>query len=233
MYAASLDLPFNQVLGFAFIVPFKKGDKIVAQFQIGYKGFIQLAQRSGLFKSINSTPIYKGQIVKNNPLDGFEFDFNVNSEELIGYAAKFVLLNGFESIQYMTIEEIKKHSSKYSNTYRSGKGFWIENFDAMARKTVLKLLLSRYAPLSIDMQKAVIADQSVITDSEFDYVDNKTLSEKVEQHLTKEDERLILLIQDCKKVTELIKYRKHVRNNPKLKDIYNNQVREINSNIGK
>lgn len=124
--AATLDLPLNQNLGFAYIVPYstkvkgKNGQpdtwKDVAQFQLGYKGFIQLAQRSGQFKSIYASPIYKGQIVKEDPLEGYEFDFTKKGDELIGYAAKFKLLNGFEATLYMTVEQLKKHGRQYSQT---------------------------------------------------------------------------------------------------------------------
>lgn len=174
--AATLDLPLNQNLGFAYIVPYNDKDKgQVAQFQLGYKGFIQLAQRSGQFKSIYASPIYQGQVVSENPLEGYEFDFTKKSEELIGYAARFKLINGYEATLYMTIEQLKKHGAQYSQSFKKGFGLWKDNFDAMASKTVLKLLLSKYAPLSVDMQKAIVADQAVIHDAETEdvtYVDN-------------------------------------------------------------
>lgn len=171
--AAALDLPINQNLGFAYIVPY--GGK--AQFQIGWKGFIQLAQRSGQFKSINATPIYKGQLLGENPLTGeYTFDFTVaKSGDAVGYAAYFRLLNGFEKIVYMSREEIIAHATKFSQTYKKGFGVWKDNFDAMALKTVTKLMLNKYAPLSTDMQTAVKADQAVINDAEdadFEYIDN-------------------------------------------------------------
>jgi recombination protein RecT len=208
--AATLDLPLNANLGFAYIVPYnqsykdEKGlwqKKQVAQFQMGYKGFIQLAQRSGQFKSIYSTPVYEGQIVEANPLDGYVFDFSKkDSDKVIGYAAKFKLLNGFESTWYMTIEQLKQHGGKYSKTFTNEKGLWNTDFDAMANKTVIKLLLSKFAPLSVDMQKAVISDQAVINDAEAEdvtYIDNEPIE------VDKEDERIRLLIDDCKTKKEL------------------------------
>ncbi|MFT3679471.1 MAG: recombinase RecT [Ferruginibacter sp.] len=175
--AATLDLPLNQNLGFAYIVPYKDKDKgQVAQFQLGYKGFIQLAQRSGQFKSIYAAAIYKGQILSEDPLNGYEFDFTKKSDELVGYAAKFKLINGYEATLYMSIDQLKKHGTQYSQSFKKGFGLWKDNFDAMASKTVLKLLLSKFAPLSVDMQKAIVADQAVIHDAETEdvtYVDNE------------------------------------------------------------
>jgi len=169
LMAATLDLPVNPNLGFAYIIPYGQQ----AQFQVGYKGLIQLALRSGQFKTISVTPVYEGQIKQQNPLTGFEFDWsNKQSDKVVGYAAYFSLINGFEKTMYMTTEEIQAHGKRFSKTY--GNGVWKTDFDAMAQKTCLKLLLSKYAPLSIEMQKAVIADQSIIRDTEtmdVEYID--------------------------------------------------------------
>ena len=210
--AATLNLPLNNNLGFAYIIPYnnKQPDgtfKTVAQFQIGYKGFIQLAQRSGQFKSINAAPIYKGQIKNENALDGYEFDFTVKSDELVGYAAKFKLINGYEAVLFMTVEQLKKHGGKYSKTFTQKFGLWTTDFDAMAQKTVLKLLLAKYAPLSIDMQKAVMTDQSMIVNADeekFIYIDNE------ETVIDKEAERAVLMINDCKSVNELMKIKEQL-----------------------
>ena len=210
--AATLNLPLNNNLGFAYIIPYnnKQPDgtfKTVAQFQIGYKGFIQLAQRSGQFKSINAAPIYKGQIKNENALDGYEFDFTVKSDELVGYAAKFKLINGYEAVLFMTVEQLKKHGGKYSKTFTQTFGLWTTDFDAMAQKTVLKLLLAKYAPLSIDMQKAVMTDQSMIVNADeekFIYIDNE------ETVIDKEAERAVLMINDCKSVNELMKIKEQL-----------------------
>lgn len=211
--AATLDLPLNNNLGFAYIVPYNNrqpdgSTKTVAQFQMGYKGFIQLAQRSGQFKSIYAAPIYKGQIVSENPLEGYEFDFNVKSDILIGYAAKFKLLNGYEATMYMSIEQLKKHGSKYSKTFNNKGGLWNTDFDSMASKTVLKLLLSKFAPLSIDMQKAVITDQALINNAETEdvtYIDND------EPEIDKEAERVALMIQDATTIEQLLKIQPFVK----------------------
>jgi recombination protein RecT len=211
--AATLDLPLNNNLGFAYIVPYnnKQPDgstKVVAQFQMGYKGFIQLAQRSGQFKSIYASPIYQGQIISENPLEGYEFDFTVKSNVLIGYAAKFKLLNGYEATFYMSIDQLKAHGSKYSKTFGNKSGLWNTDFDAMASKTVLKLLLSKFAPLSIDMQRAVITDQAMINDAEtvdVTYVDND------EPKIDKEAERITLMINDATNMDQLMKLQPHIK----------------------
>jgi len=181
LVATTLDLPLNQNLGFAYIIPYKQKDSNgnyvdVAQFQIGYKGFIQLAQRSGQFLRINSAPIYEGQIVSADPLMGYVFDFSVKSEKLVGYAAYFKLLNGYEATLFMSVDELTKHGMKFSQTFKKGFGLWKTDFEGMARKTVIKLLLQRYAPMSIEMQKAEIADQSVINDADtldVSHIDNQ------------------------------------------------------------
>lgn len=181
MTAASLDLPINHNLGLAYIIPYNirqqdNSYKQVAQFQIGYKGFIQLALRSGQFKTISATPVYEGQLISEDPLKGFEFDWtNKASDEVIGYAAYFELINGFEKTYYMTKQELEKHGGKYSKTYSKKNSIWQEDFNAMATKTVIKLLLSKYGPMSIEMQRAQISDQGVIKDYEnldLDYADN-------------------------------------------------------------
>lgn len=165
MMAATLNLPVNANLGFAYIIPY--GDK--AQFQMGYKGFIQLAMRSGQFKTISSAPIYKDQIVSQNPLKGFEFDFTVlpdKDEKPVGYAAYIELMNGFNKTLYMTTQEVTAHGKKYSKTFNTGP--WKDDFETMALKTVIKLLLSKYAPLSVEMEQAVTADQGTINEIDTD-----------------------------------------------------------------
>lgn len=206
--AATLDLPINDNLGFAYIIPYNQRQpngtfKTVAQFQMGYKGFIQLAQRSGVFKTISSTPVYEGQLTEQNPLTGFKFDFTARkSGVVVGYAAYFQLMNGFEKVLFMTIDELKKHGQKYSKTFANKNGLWNNDFDAMASKTVIKLLLSKFAPLSVEMQRAVITDQAMINDEEGNdvtYLDNE------EPEVDKEAERVALMIEDCKTPEELNK----------------------------
>ena len=172
--SATLDLPINQNLGFAYIVPYKNRNWVhEAQFQMGYKGFIQLALRSGQFLTISATPVYEGQLIEENPLTGYVFDRKAKkSDVVVGYASYFKLLNGFEKTFYMTKSEIERHANLYSANYKKYQsGLWKDKFDEMATKTVIKLLLSKFAPLSVEMQKAVIADQGVLQDENFDEVD--------------------------------------------------------------
>lgn len=195
MMAATLDLPINNNLGFAYIVPYtkkvkntdKKGavtwtESTEAQFQLGYKGFIQLAQRSGQFKRINACAIYSEDTDESilNRLKSMIPKSPVGT--VVGYIGYFELLNGYEGHLSMTIDELKAHAMKFSQTYKSaetatetwkkGKSVWHEQFEAMATKTVLKLLLSKQAPLSIEMQRAVVADQAVIKDVSADGADD-------------------------------------------------------------
>lgn len=170
--AATLDLPIDPNLGFAYIVPYNDSkNKIkVAQFQMGYKGFIQLAQRSGQYKTINAIPLFENEIKKINRLTGeIELHEDIKpSTKVIGYVAYFRLLNGFEKALYMPREEIETHAKRYSQSYKSNKDWivkqslWTTDFDSMATKTVIKLLLSKYGPLSIEMQTAIQTDQAVI-----------------------------------------------------------------------
>lgn len=185
--AATLNLPINNALGFAYIVPFNnsKAGVVEAQFQIGYKGLIQLAMRSGQIKRLVTTEIYANQIISRNPIKGYEFDFDTQPEKhepAVGYYAYMELVNGFIAEAYMSVEDVKAHATRYSQTYKKGYGVWKDNFDAMAAKTVLKRLLTKYAPMSVEMQQAVIADQAVIHEipqggdilvsSDYSYVDN-------------------------------------------------------------
>lgn len=176
MMAATLDLPINSNLGFAYIIPYNDRDRgQIATFQLGYKAFIQLAQRSGQFKTISASPIWSEQIIEKDPLKGYVFDFTKKGDTIVGYAAYFSLLNGFEKTLYMDISELQAHGKKYSQTFKSGFGLWKDNFDAMASKTVIKLLLSKFAPLSVEMTKAIMADQSKVNDVEtmdVEYIDN-------------------------------------------------------------
>lgn len=175
--AATLDLPINPNLGFAYIIPYGNS----AQFQLGYKGIIQLAMRSGQYKTINVNEVYEGEIKKVNRFTG-EYEFGERtSDQIVGYMAYFKLTNGFEKYLYMTKEECEKHGKKYSQTYKRGTGLWSTEFDSMSRKTCLKMLLSKYGILSIDMQRAQLFDQAVvksnlaetnIDDAELSYEDN-------------------------------------------------------------
>lgn len=162
--AATLDLPINPNLGFAYIIP--RGGKYEqetgykrATFQMGYKGYIQLAMRSGQYKAINACEVYEGEIEKFHRIEGtFEFG-EKKSNKIIGYMAYFKLISGGEKYLYMSMEEMQAHALKYSGgNYKGGTKKWgITDFNSMAIKTVLKKLLSTYGILSISMQPMATA----------------------------------------------------------------------------
>ena len=187
--ATALNLPLENSLGMAYCIPYKDNKRgvTVAQFQLGYKGFKQLALRSGQFAVIpNATDVKEGELKSRNRLTGecvFEF---IEDEEkrakakTIGYASYFRLLCGAESTFYMSIEEMQAHATRYSQTYRSKTEYikksskWTTDFDDMAKKTVIKLNLSKNAPLSVEMQDAIRADQSVMYEAnKYEYTDNE------------------------------------------------------------
>jgi recombination protein RecT len=167
---------------------------------MGWRGFVQLAQRTGLYKTISVAAIYDGQLVSNDPLKGCEFDFSMlGNGKPIGYAAYFKLLSGYEATLYMSHSEVEAHGKKYSKTYNSGP--WKDNFEAMAKKTCLKLLLSRFAPLSVEIQMAVTLDQSKVNnDLQPEYIDNQD-AEFTE--VDKEYERAMELINAAESIKEL------------------------------
>lgn len=212
--AATLDLPLNNNLGFAYIIPYategeesyqddkgkmqvRRAKKYVAQFQMGYKGFKQLALRTGQFEAINQSDVREGELKERNRLTGkctFEWiqdETERLSKKVVGYVSYFRLHNGFSQTLYMTVEELTAHGMKYSQTMKKKYGRWVEDYNGMCLKTVIKLNLSKNAPLSIDMQMAQIVDQSVIKNPEtldVEYVDNDAKIEKP----TIEDLQLLL-----------------------------------------
>lgn len=230
--ATALDLPLDPNLGFAYLIPYNNTKKVKekqliankpgeepqlvevevkysvkeAQFQLGYRGFYQLAIRTGLFTTINVTDVRSGELGKKNFITG-EITFNDIDERekqpVIGYLSFFALKNGFTKMLYMSTEELKEHAEEYSQTYSSKTGWikassrWTIDFDAMARKTVLKLLLSKYAPLSIEMRgveqlkEAIRADQAVIDEQgNPNYVDAVPEEERTEREVEERKEEM-------------------------------------------
>ena len=179
--AASMDLPLNPNLGYAALVPFNSKDGCFAQVQIMIKGWTELFLRSGQCQAIVCETVYEGQLVKKNKFTGeYIFDEDAKkSDKIIGFMAYFKLTNGFEKYDYMTVEEVKAHAQKFSQTFRKGGGIWKDHFEAMGQKTVLKRLLTKYAPKSLEMQQMAIFDQSVVkgnienlNDAVAEYADN-------------------------------------------------------------
>lgn len=165
MTAATLDLPINPNLGFFYIVPYGG----TAQAQMGYKGYIQLAQRSGQYQRITALPIYQDEFKSWNPLTE-ELDYQPNfhdrnrNEKPVGYVAYFRLNNGFEKTVYWTYQQVDDHRKRFSQAGGKGgepKGVWKDNFDAMALKTVIRNLITKWGPMTTDIQQANDADESV------------------------------------------------------------------------
>ena len=200
----SLNLSPSPQLGQYYMVPFKdnKTGTKVAQFQLGYKGYIQLAIRSGQYKKLNVLAIKKGELIRFDPLNE---DIEVNliadenereKAETIGYYAMFEYVNGFRKAMYWSKEKMKAHAVKYSQGYASDlkKGtkwtFWSKDFDGMAYKTMLRQIISKWGIMSIDLQTALDSDMTVINeDGTHTYVEttpveqseDETYEEVVEQ----------------------------------------------------
>lgn len=169
MVAATMQLQVIPTLGQCYIIPY--GSK--AQFQVGYLGLLQLCQRSGQFKKILAAPVHEGEYISGDEFDeDYVFDKKQRkSDKIVGYMAKFELLNGFTKVAYWNVDRVKAHATKFSQAYRSGyTSPWKSDFDAMAQKTVLKSIL-KYAPKSIEMQNAVTFDQAVVNVNSSDIQD--------------------------------------------------------------
>lgn len=152
--AAALDLPIEPALGFAAIVPY--GNQ--AQFQMQWKGYVQLALRTNQYKHINVTEVYEGMVESVDDFTGEVKRGKRTGDKIIGYYAYFRLLNGFEKEIYMSVEDVTAHGKKYSKTFNFDKSSWKTQPDAMGRKTTIKRLLTRYGILSVDIQNAIQAE---------------------------------------------------------------------------
>lgn len=161
--AASLKLPINKQLGFSWIVPYKnKQGQYIPTFQLGYKGYIQLCMRTGAYRYINADVVYEGELVKHDKLTGeIEIDSEQRkSDKKVGYFAFIETINGFRKTLYMSVEEVTKHAQQYSKSFGHASSVWATDFDAMALKTCLRLLLSKYGVMSVEMQRAYIEDSA-------------------------------------------------------------------------
>lgn len=168
--AASLDLPIIASLGQACLVPYSGK----AQFQIMARGFVQLALRSGEYKTMNAVEVHEGEIISRNRLTG-EIDFNPDgkkSDTVVGFLFYFKLKGGFEKYTYMTVDECRAHGKRYSKSYGQAGSQWQKDFNQMALKTVVKQGLSKWGPLSTQMQTAIQFDQAAVSeDGKPEYVD--------------------------------------------------------------
>lgn len=221
LQAESLHFPINNSLGYVYLVPFNKTEynpqtkkrEIVdktAQFQIGYKGYIQLAIRSGQYKDISVVEVKEGELGGYDPLNGQKFNWVQDYEKrkelkTIGYVGQIELVNGFKKQLYISYEEMLDHANTYSQAFdkenykklqkgekildENGKdmswklsSFWYKSFDEMAKKTVLRQLLSKWGIMSVEMTEAYVKDQTEVqTDGSYDYIDAKTEYVKVEE----------------------------------------------------
>ena len=185
LQGAALDLSPSPALGHFYMVPFedRKNSRTVATFQIGYKGYIQLAIRSGQYRRINVIAIKDGELVSWNPLTEDLYTKLIDDDNVregtptTGYYAMFELTNGFIKTMYWSRAKMEAHALKYSKGYAAKKGytFWEKDFDGMAFKTMLRQLLSKWGVMSIELQRAFESDMSVLNqDGRPDYIDNPT-----------------------------------------------------------
>lgn len=215
LQAESLHFPINNSLGYIYLVPFKKTEYnpqtrkreevgFTAQFQIGYKGYIQLAIRSGQYKDISVIEVKEGELGSYDPLNGQKFnwvqDYNKRKElKTIGYVGQIELVNGFKKQLYIPFDEMLDHADTYSQafdkdsylqvlngTYKGDmwklSSFWYKNFDEMAKKTVLRRLLSKWGIMSVEMTEAYVKDSAELkADGTYDYIDAKAEVNKVEE----------------------------------------------------
>lgn len=178
----SLKLPFNNALGLYYIVPFEdnRNNRTVAQFQLGYRGYIQLAIRSGFYKRLNVCELRAGELKSFNPLTE-EIVVEMEQDEkkrmslpVTHYYASFEYTNGFKKVLLWSKEKMEEHARTYSKAYQrdlaknTAYSFWSKHFDAMAYKTMLRQLLSKWGILSVDLQKAFDTDD---TENETDFAD--------------------------------------------------------------
>ncbi len=185
----ALDLPASPQLGNYYLVPFKDKERgTVATFQLGYKGYIQLAIRSGQYKKLNVLAIKEGELVKYDPLNE-EIEVNLIEDEMerekaktVGYYAMFEYVNGFRKALYWSKEKMEAHALQYSQGYRADKQkktsytFWSKDFDGMAYKTMLRQLISKWGIMSVEMQKAYESDMTYTKeDGTPEYFDNNDL----------------------------------------------------------
>jgi len=254
LMAATLDLPINPSIGHSFLVPFntKQADgtyKTMVQFQISAKGLKQLAMRSGQFLKMNDSDVREGEIESVDRMTG-EIKFNWIQDDkerlskpVVGFISYFKLQNGFESTFYMTKEEVELHAKKFSQTYKKfGTGLWKDMFEKMASKTVIKLHLSKDAPLSTSVQKALISDQAVIKNDKFansteetvdvetEYVDHQEVALDVEAvSEAKQRARIVEHIANAKDLASLEQVKSNVDPEVDLDlfTMYDDKAREL------
>ena len=198
--AATLNLPINKSLGFAYLVPYKGQ----AQMQIGYKGLIQLAQRTGKYRYINAGPVYEGEMVGMDKLTGsIDLSGTKTGPNVVGYFAYIELINGFKKTEYWTRDQVEAHASRYSQAFKSKFSPWQTEFDKMATKTVLKALLSTYGIMTVEMAGAIEADNNAVefkqavqdeirVEANSEYIDDDLPTPPEDEKIPPEEQREIL-----------------------------------------
>ena len=186
--AASFDLPVDQNLGYAYIVPFKNKGKMTATFILGWKGMHQLAIRTGAYKTINVVDIREGELKSYNRLtEEIDIDFIEDENEretkkVIGYVGYYRLVNGAEKTIYMSVEQIVNHEKKFRKGDYMGKG-WRDDWDAMARKTVYRKLIGKWGVMSIEYQNSKDG-QNLAEQMKAEYIDPAPTAEPFEADYT-------------------------------------------------
>lgn len=213
LQAESLHFPINNSLGYVYLVPFndKKTGIKKAQFQIGYKGYIQLAIRSGQYRDINVVEVKEGELGEFDPLNGQKFNWIKDYEKrkaakTIGYVGQLELVNGFKKQLYISYEEMLDHADTYSQAFSKDtflqvqngtyKGeawklssFWYKSFDEMAKKTVLRQMLSKWGIMSVEMQDAYIKDQAELkANGDYDYIDSREYTSGTTEEVAQKQE---------------------------------------------
>lgn len=211
MKSVPLGLPIEQNLGFSAVIPYGEN----ASFQIMRNGWMDLLMRTGEVKFIANEVVHEGELVKKNKFTGeYIFDEDAKkSDKIIGYMAYVKLTGGFEKTVFWTVEEVKAHALRFSQTYKKGYGVWKDNFDAMALKTVLKHLIVKYCPKSAEIKKAIRDDQSVTNkDNVSTYADNPSsgIDEQGEQQSTSAKDKA----EAIKAQVEAVKARQSTRPEP-------------------
>lgn len=215
MTAVTLNLPLNNQLGQAYIVPFREKQSdgtwlTKAQFMLGYKGLLQLCTRSGTFKFNNAREVKEGEIKYFDYMTGeiefeWEQDYDKRSQlKTVGYMHYYELLSGFKSTKFMSVQELDSHGKRFSKTYAKGFGNWKDDFHSMCMKTVTKLHLNAGdAPLSIDVQTAIIKDQATVEINEEGEESQKYIDNVEDVKVDHDKERQLTLINSIKTLEDL------------------------------
>lgn len=179
LQAATLKLPLNRQLGYAYIVPFKRKGNYVPTFIIGYKGYIQLALRTNQYKALNAGKVYEGEEVEHNKLKGtYYIEGKPESDKVKGYFAHLELKSGYEKTVYMSKEDVESHAEKYSPSYGNDQSAWSTEFDTMALKTATRKLLSKWGVMSTEMITAYTQDNQYGPEEEMEYEKDEQANEQ-------------------------------------------------------